>query len=337
MTAAYTIALGVSQWAFDLPGDARYYPPQRSARHEGGTLDVDDTDARAHRAMTPFELAEPSRLTDAVALLDPSDTAIRPIAGGTALMLMMKSGLFEPQKLVSLRGIESRYSEISAADDGGLRIGAMTPLRHLETSDVVAQAAPMISQTMRRLSNVRVRNVARIGGHLAHGDPHLDLPPVLIALDASLVIAGPAGERTLAIEDLFEGYLETTLAPDELIAEIVIPGQGDRRTAYLKHTTRSADDWPALGIAVALDLQGDTVAGARVAIGAATDTPRRLTSVEAALAGRNLDDATLGDAGDAAAAEAEVHTDARGSAAYKRELIRVFTGRALERAVGRAG
>lgn len=287
--------------------------------------------------MTPFELAEPASLQDAVALLDPSDTAIRPIAGGTALMLMMKSGLFEPQKLVSLREIEARYSEISATDDGGLRIGAVTPLRRLETSDLVAQAAPVIFQTMRRLSNVRVRNVARIGGHLAHGDPHLDLPPVLIALNASLVIAGPAGERTLAIEDLFEGYLETTLAPDELIAEIIVPGQGDRRTAYLKHTTRSADDWPALGIAVALDMQGDTVSGARVAIGAATDTPRRLASVEAVLAGRALDAAARRDAGDAAASEAEVHSDARGSAAYKRELIRVFTGRAIRQAVGSAG
>lgn len=287
--------------------------------------------------MTPFELAEPASLKDAVALLDPSDTAIRPIAGGTALMLMMKTGLFEPQKLVSLRGIEPRYSEIAATGDGGLRIGAVTPLRHLETSAAVAKAAPMISRTMGRLSNVRVRNVARLGGHLAHGDPHLDLPPVLIALDASLVVVGPAGERTLAVEDLFEGYLETSLAPDELIAEVVVPGQGDRRTAYLKHTTRSADDWPALGIAMALDMQGDTVADARIAIGAATDTPRRLATVEAALTGRALDDVAIGDAGDAAAAEAEVHTDARGSAAYKRELIRVFTGRAIERALGRAG
>ena len=194
--------------------------------------------------MTPFELAEPESLKDAVALLDPSDTDIRPIAGGTALMLMMKSGLFEPQRLVSLRGIEARYSEIATTDDGGLRIGAMVPLAALEKSEAVADAAPVITRSMRRLSNVRVRNVARLGGHLAHGDPHLDLPPVLIALDASVAIVGPFGERTIAMEDLFQGYLETALAPDELIAEIVIPRQAGRRAAYLKHTTRSADDWP---------------------------------------------------------------------------------------------
>jgi carbon-monoxide dehydrogenase medium subunit len=161
---------------------------------------------------------------------------------------------------------------------------------------------------------------------------------VLIALGASLVIAGPAGERTIPVEDLFQGYLETTLAPDELIAEVVVPAQAGRRAAYLKHTTRAADDWPALGIAVALETDGDTVTASRVAIGAATDTPRRLAAVEAALAGRRLDDAALRDAGDAAADAAEVHSDARGSAAYKRELIRVFTGRAIRQAdnAGRA-
>ena len=284
--------------------------------------------------MTPFELAQPASLAEAIALLDPNDTAIRPIAGGTALMLMMKMGLYEPQKLISLRGIEPRYSEIAATADGGLSIGAVTPLRQLEMLPVVAERAPVIAHTMRRLSNVRVRNVARLGGQLAHGEPHLDLPPVLIALGATLAIAGPSGERTIAVEDLFQGYLETALAPDELIVEVNVPA-APAHTAYLKHTTRSADDWPALGIAVALDMQGDSVSDARVAIGAATDTPRRLTSVEAALQGEALSDAAINRAGEAAAAEAEVHSDARGSAAYKRELIRVFTGRAIRQATGR--
>ena len=284
--------------------------------------------------MTPFELAEPTSLADAIALLDPNDTAVRPIAGGTALMLMMKMGIYEPQKLVSLRKIEPRYSEISATEGGGLRIGAITPLRQLETSAVVAERVPVISRTMRRLSNVRVRNVARLGGHLAHAEPHLDLPPVLIALGATLVIAGPNGERTIAVEDLFQGYLETALAPDELITEVCVPAS-TAHTAYLKHTTRSADDWPALGIAVALDMKDDTVSGARVAIGAATNTPRRLTEVETVLAGTVLDESAISKSGEAAMLEAEVHGDARGSAAYKRELIRVFMGRAIRQASGR--
>lgn len=282
--------------------------------------------------MNPFGLAEPQSLQEAVAMLDADDTGIRPVAGGTAVMLMMKTGIFQPDRLVSLRRIEPRYSEIASTADGALRIGAMTPLRRIEKSTEVASAAPVITRALRRLSNVRVRNVATLGGHLAHGDPHLDLPPVLIALGATVSIAGPSGERSIEIEDLFRGYLETALAPDELIAEVTVPTQGARRCAYLKHTTRSADDWPALGIAVSLDMAGDTVSAARAAIGAATDTPRRLKSVEAALAGNKLDEATLQAAGDAAASEAEVHSDARGSAAYKRELIRVFTARAIRAA-----
>jgi carbon-monoxide dehydrogenase medium subunit len=282
--------------------------------------------------MHPFELSEPATLREAVGMLEASNPDIRPIAGGTAVMLMMKTGIFQPERLICLHRIEKRYSRIALADNGDLRIGAMTPLRRLEQSSDVQRVAPVIIGALRRLSNVRVRNVATLGGHLAHGDPHLDLPPVLIALGASVTIAGPGGERVIEVEDLFGGYLETTLAHDELIAEITVPAKPGRRAAYVKHTTRSADDWPALGIAVALDGDG----AARIAIGAATDTPRRLKSVEAVLAGGALDAQVLLDAGDAAAAEAEVHSDARGSAAYKTELIRVFTARAIRQAAGMA-
>src|SRR5215467_14188495 len=134
--------------------------------------------------MIPFDLAEPTSLAAAVKLLNPDDPTIRPIAGGTALMLMMKAGVFNPEKLVSLRKIEGRYSGISASADG-LRIGAMTTLSALEHSPEVRKAAPVIAQIMPRLSNVRVRNVATVGGALAHGDPHMDLPPVLMLNDAT--------------------------------------------------------------------------------------------------------------------------------------------------------
>ena len=134
--------------------------------------------------MIPFELAEPASLAAAITLLDPDDLTIRPIAGGIALMLMMKAGVFQPTKLVTLRKIESEYSSISAGADG-LRIGAMTTLRALERSDEVRKHAPVITRTLRTLSNVRVRNVATVGGALAHADPHMDLPPVLIALGSA--------------------------------------------------------------------------------------------------------------------------------------------------------
>src|SRR5262244_1264213 len=186
--------------------------------------------------MTPFELAEPTTIEDALRLLNPDDGTVRPLGGGTALMLMMKAGVFRPTRLVSLRKI-TQLSRVAAAPDGGLVIGALTPLSDVERSAEVAHRAGVIVRTMRRLSNVRVRNVATIGGCLAHGDPHMDLPPVLIALDASIVVAGSGGERTLKVENLFAGYYETVLRRDEIIAELRIPAQGTRRAAYLKCTT----------------------------------------------------------------------------------------------------
>src|SRR6185503_7969959 len=147
--------------------------------------------------MTPFELLEPRSLSEAAGLLD--DASARPIAGGTAVMLMMKMGVLRPSRLVSLRAIESRYSSIEAGPDGALRIGAMTTLSALERSPAVRNQAPVICRALRTLSNVRVRNVATLGGHLAHADPHMDLPPVLIALGAQVSTVDAKSGRTLPL------------------------------------------------------------------------------------------------------------------------------------------
>jgi carbon-monoxide dehydrogenase medium subunit len=157
-------------------------------------------------------------------------------------------------------------------------------------------------------SNVRVRNVATLGGHLAHGDPHMDLPPLLSALGATVTIAGPGGERTSSVEALYRGYLETTLRKGELITRVEVPVLGKKRAAYLKCTTRSADDWPALGVAVVLDGDKPTIV-----VSAATDKPTRLASVEAAEA-------------------LQIEGDLHGSAAYKKQLLRVYLKRALDEA-----
>ncbi len=278
--------------------------------------------------MTPFELAEPATIEDALRLLDPDDGSVRPLGGGTALMLMMKAGVFRPSRLVSLRKIRT-LSGVATTADGGLAIGALTPLSDVERSAEVARCAGVIVRTMRRLSNVRVRNVATIGGCLAHGDPHMDLPPVLMALDADIRVVGRAGERTLKVENLFAGYYETVLKRDEIITELRIPAQGARRAAYLKCTTGSADDWPALGVAVSFEADGKTIRAPRVVVSAATEKAIRLKGAEAALSGATIDDAVLARAGDAAADEAETVSDVRGSAPYKRELLRVYVRRAV--------
>jgi len=287
--------------------------------------------------MTPFDLVEPATLTDAIRLLDPDDPTVRPIAGGTALMLMMKSGVFKPSKLISLAKVRDGMACINAAPDGELTIGAMTPLGVIERAVRVARHAPVIVQTMLRLSNVRVRNVATIGGALAHGDPHMDLPPVLMALGAVASVLGPDGERSLPIEELFLGYFETTLKKNELIADVRIPAQGKKRAAYLKVTTGSADDWPALGVAAVLDLEDGVVKTARITVSAATDKATRLKDTGKVLKGhkvdKRIDAKLLAQLGDAAVAEAEIVSDGRGSAAYKRELLRVYVGRAVRQAL----
>ena len=286
--------------------------------------------------MIPFELAEPTSLAAAIELLDPDDVTVRPIAGGTALMLMMKAGVFRPEKLVSLRKIEGKYSSISASADG-LRIGAMTTLSALERSVEVKKHAPIITRTLLTLSNVRVRNVATVGGALAHGDPHMDLPPVLMALGATMTVAGPKGERQLAVEDLFSGYYEIVLENNELIAELHVPPQGTKKGAYMKVTTGSADDWPALGVAALIEGDGRAIKSASIVASAATDKATRLKSAEAVLEGKSVTDDLLKQAGEAAVEDADFIADIRGSVPYKRELMRVYVRRAVRAALDASG
>ena len=269
-------------------------------------------------------------------LLDPDDASVRPIAGGTALMLMMKAGVFQPARLVSLRGIEA-LTVIGPAGEGALKIGAMTPLSIVEQSEAVRAHAPVITRTLRTLSNVRVRNVATVGGHLAHADPHMDLPPVLIALGATVTVAGRGGERTIPVAELFAGYFETVLARDELITELVIPAQGSRRATYLKCTTRAVHDWPALGVAISLDSESEMAREASIVISAATEKPTRLAAAEKVLRGARIEDALLLRVGEAAAEEAELISDGQGSAAYKKQLVRVYVARALRAALAQDG
>jgi carbon-monoxide dehydrogenase medium subunit len=285
----------------------------------------------------PFDLVEPASLKEAISLIDPDDPDVRAIAGGTALMLMMKAGVFRPTRLVSLRKIGDGFTRIAVAPSGELTIGAMTPLSTIEHSPEVLRAAPMIVRTMTRLSNVRVRNVATVGGGLAHADPHMDLPPVLMALGASVSIVGPSGERTLPVEDLLTGYYETALAKNELITQVRIPAQGATRAVYLKVTAGSADDWPALGVAVTLDMAGANVESARIVVSAATTKATRLLAAEKTLIGHAADDATFKAVAEAAVEEAEILADVRGSASYKRELLRVYIMRALRAALQAKG
>jgi carbon-monoxide dehydrogenase medium subunit len=276
-----------------------------------------------------FELIEPATLDDALALLDPDDGGVRPIAGGTALSLLSQSRIFRPTRLVSLRRLDGALRGVRVDEDGGLRIGALTTLTELERSPVIAVSEPVLARALHTLSNVRVRNMATIGGHLAHGDPHMDLPPILVTLGARVRAVSPRGERWIAMADLITGYYETSLAGDELIAELHIPAQpSGARAAYAKFTALSADDWPSVGVAAWLRREHGAIVDARVVVGGATVRPTRMTASEAALHG-TTDTAAFGAAADAAAADVDPIADVRGTRAYKREMVRVHVRRAL--------
>jgi aerobic carbon-monoxide dehydrogenase medium subunit len=282
--------------------------------------------------MIGFELVHPSSLREAIALLDTDDAAVRAFSGGTALMLMMKSGAFAPSRLVCLAGIESAHAAITETPEGGLRIGALATLTSIEYSPHVIRLAPVVARAMKRLANVRVRNVARIGGNLAHGDPHMDLPPVFAALGAEVTVEGPRGQRRIAVENLYAGYYETVLTRGELITAVMLPPQQGWSSVYLKCTARSADDWPALGVAVSLKREGAHVASSSIMVAAATEKLTRLAAAEAALAGASANDAAFARAAEAGAAEAQTIDDSRGAAAYKTALLRVYLRRALQQA-----
>jgi carbon-monoxide dehydrogenase medium subunit len=282
-----------------------------------------------------FDLVEPATLDEAVALLDAGDPGVRAIAGATALMPMMKARLFQPERLISLRRLDGALAGVRDDGHGGLRIGALTTLSDLERSPVVGAALPVMTRALRTLSNVRIRNVATLGGHLAHGDPHMDLPPILMTLGARVRAVSRRGERWIDMRDFASGYYQTALAGDELIADVDVPAQpAGVRAWYAKFTALSADDWPAVGVAVWYRVDAGRIAEARVAVSAATDRPLRLAGAEAALTGASATTAVFASAADAAAGEVDPLSDIRGSAAYKREMVRVHVRRALEHALG---
>lgn len=280
--------------------------------------------------MKSFDLVEPATLDEAVALLDPEDARVRVIAGGTALMLMMKARLFHPARLISLRRLGGVLRGVREDGGGGLRIGALTTLVELERSALVAAKFPVLTRALGALSNVRIRNVATLGGHLAHGDPHMDLPPILVTLGARVRTVSPRGERWMDMADLIVGYYQTAIARDELIAEVDVPVQPARVfTSYAKYAALSADDWPSVGVAVWCRTDSGRIVEARVAVSAATERPMRMEGAEAALVGAEATEEAFARAGDAAAQEVEPLADIRGSAAYKREMVRVHVRRAL--------
>jgi aerobic carbon-monoxide dehydrogenase medium subunit len=282
-----------------------------------------------------FEYHRPSTLQEAITLLGRLGEDAKVLAGGQSLIPLMKLRLASPRHIVDLNRIGGLGA--IAERDGALLIGALVRESELEASDVVRRRFPILADATRVIADPLVRNLATVGGNLAHGDPANDHPAVMLALDAEVSATGPKGTRRIPVAGFFKGPLETALGAGEILTEIRIPLPPPRSGgAYLK-LERKVGDFATAGVAVQLALGADG-ACARVGIGLTNvgPTPIKAQRAEGLLRGHRPDDAAIRETARAAAAESDPSEDLRGSVEYKRDLVRVLTARAIRRALERA-
>lgn len=278
-----------------------------------------------------YEYHEPAAWRDALELLERHAEDVAVMAGSTAFTLLYRQGLVRPGHVVSLRRIPDAR-RIDADAHGGLSIGAMATHSAVVRSEQVLRAWPELADATSKVATVRVRNQATIGGSVAHADPASDVPVMLAALAAQAVVVSgsDAARRRVPVDELFVDTFTTTLAPTDLIHSIEVPGRSaGARAAYRKFTLRSVDDYATVSVAALADLAGGTVRTLRIFLGGVGPTPMRAVSVERALVGGSADPSRFVDAAALARDDVDPIDDTRGSAAYKREMARVWTGRAL--------
>ena len=283
--------------------------------------------------MNAFEYRAPRTLDEALAILQEFGDDARAVAGGTALVTMMRQRLVRPDCLVSLRDILGLGG--IEATNGVVRLGALVTHRDAELSPWLGERLPVLAETFRRVGTVRIRHMATVGGALAHADPNQDPPVTLLALDARVDIRRAGGRRELPLGEFFRDYYETALAPGELVAGITVPLlPASSGAGYVKFLPRTADDYATVAVAatVTLEPDGERCREGRIALGSVAPTPLRARAAEALLAGERLDERLLRAAGEAARGAVDPLTDHRGSAAYKREMTAVMVGRALTQA-----
>jgi carbon-monoxide dehydrogenase medium subunit len=283
-----------------------------------------------------LELLQPTTLDEACALWAERGDEASLIAGGTALLIMLRERVYQPRYLIDLttvRGLDG----IHHAPEEGLRLGALATHRAVELSPLVRARLPVLADTYRQVGNVRVRHAATVGGNLAHGDYRLDPPAPLIALRARAQIAGLQGTREVPLDEFFLDLYTTALEPGEILTEVVVPDPAPRtHAAYLKYTSLSAMDWPCLGVAAAITLAADgTCADLRLVLTSVASTPVLVAGLDALVRGQRITEGLLAAIGAHAAEQVDPTPDIRGSAWYKREMARVFAARAVRAACSR--
>ena len=284
-----------------------------------------------------FELSLPQTIAECQqALADSAEVKL--VAGGTDLLPQMKTGMVKARRVVDLSHL-AELKRVERLGDGSVRVGAAVSARTLEMSPALRDGCVALADAAGVVGSLQIRHLATLGGNIANAAPSADMAPPLLALDAECVIQGPRGQRRVPVADFFQGVRRTVLAPDELLVEIVIPapGPGSGGT-YVRHTPRRELDIAVVGVASQLTVRDGRCTRARIALAAVAPTPVRATDAEARLEGESVTAALIEEAANLAVNAASPISDQRGSAEFRRHLVRVLTRRtlttALERAIG---
>jgi carbon-monoxide dehydrogenase medium subunit len=284
--------------------------------------------------MKDFEFHTPTNLQEVYRLLDQYGDEARVISGGTGLVNMMKQDLIASDHLVSMQKVPNlKYIRWT---NEGLQVGGLTTQQEMATSREVHQRFPLLTETYGEVATVRVRNMATVGGGVAHGDPAQDPPVALLVLDAKVVLSSKNGQRVASIRDGFlVDYYTTDVQPGEVVTGIVVPPtpQG-AKTTFLKFLPRTADDYATVSVAALGVVEGGQVRDVRLALGAVGTTAIYSKNAPKALIGKRPTEALIKQAAEAVASEVSPNTDFRGSAEYKTDMAVVFARRALSKVLG---
>jgi len=282
--------------------------------------------------MRRFDLVEPTSLEDACAFIANNDDA-KVIAGGTALLTLIKHGIFVPKILVNLKKIQAA-SDISYGAQTGLRIGALTTIYDIEASPLVRRHYTVLAEACHVVANIRIRNMATIGGNLAHADYQSDPPTVLVALEAIVELLSRTGMRRLKLSDFLKGSYENAIEPGELVSAVIVPPPDHLRGTYTKFTTGSSEERPCVGIAALASMDEGVCVELRLVVGAVSPKPMRLQSAESMARGERLTQSLIERIAHDAERNVDPIDDSRGTADYKRHLVHVLTRRALSALAG---
>jgi aerobic carbon-monoxide dehydrogenase medium subunit len=281
-----------------------------------------------------FDYRAPTSLDEALAILAERGDEAKVMAGGQSLIPLLKLRFSRPELVVDIARIPALNT--IKKDDGHVAIGALARHVDVEQSEELAGSAPMMVETARWIADPLVRNRGTLVGSICHADPAGDWGSVILAMHADVVARSRSGDRVIHASDFFKGPFETALKPDEVVTEVRIPvGKGRGGGAYLK-LERKVGDFATVAVAVHLHLDGNKVETAGIGMTAVGPTNIRATEAEMALRGKEPTDEVIAEAARLAAAAAEPKDDIRGSAAYKKDVVRVFVQRGLKTAIGRA-